>query len=312
MPSRSKTPSNSGKPPKPLVMSNSQGKSSVNLISASGHITSPSATSVKLDQSVSDNTHKHTENSKGPDRPSSTKLPTADSTGLTDDPLSKAVEELDDALRPFLQPDWETNKSYQLTKLKYYHIMFHFNPQTSARPTHSKEILTKKFKKELLPKLTRFCITEPPATPTMQVDDKDDTPDFNPLSRRTTVKMLTDTIHAKYPKVNVSPVALKDQVLVLYKHYVDRELRLPQTSNFNQKPKAVPSKSVGSLSMAELRLAIHTYAPHIFLNYPVLRHPNLVSIYRVFIHEEDQFPEEETLVEGYHYWIIAELVSSEV
>ncbi|EGG04321.1 uncharacterized protein MELLADRAFT_89500 [Melampsora larici-populina 98AG31] len=279
------------------------GKSNVNMISAQGEITSP----------------KDPNSSRRPSNTSPSPMGTTSFSAarnvtnivdITKNPLYEKVQKLDSTLQPFLQHDWETNRKYNLTKLKFYNILHHFNPSTTSRPTHKKDELKSAFKKDLLPKLQPFC--SPPPPPADSHMDTDDGLDFDPLHRSTTIAMLASTIHKINPRVNISSVALKDEVLALFKHYVNPNLRLPHNSDYTGRPRIVSSSFVPKLSIQALRHALQSYHPELFLNYSVLRLPNYISLYRLFLLEEVQNTDvSEELVPGYHYWINVDLLDTE-
>lgn len=231
--------------------------------------------------------------------------PPSKGSNLREHPLYHKVQTLPNDLKPFLCHDWKTNRKHNLTKLKYYSILYHFDPATTARPNIKKELLENNFKLNLLPQLQPFC-TPPPSSNVMETDE--DQEDYNPLHRTTTIAMLVNTIHSINPTVNVSPAALKDEVLVLYKHYVNPNLSLNQTSSYTTIPRTVKSAFVPKLSTQAIRHALQCQYPELFLNTPVLRLSHYISLYRLFIIEEEPKSDEEDLVEGYHYWIIKDLL----
>lgn len=245
------------------------GKPNVNLVSAQGEITSPQGSFPRRRPSAPSPTP-NSNNKHAPSNPT-------DGSNLANHPLYPKIESLESDLRPFLKDDWETNQTYKLTKPKYYSILLHFDPETSARPSHKKDVLVSKFKKDLLPKLQPFRTSPPPANDTMETDDGSNE-DYDPLSRRTTITMLANTIEKLNPHVKVSKFALKDEVLVLYKYYVNPNLQLP-SSQFTKQPRAVSSKFVPNLSIQMIRHALQFYRPELFLNIPVLRLPNYISLY---------------------------------
>lgn len=286
----SNTPSAGSRSNLKLSSGNVGAKSDVNPVSAKGEITSPKdAYYPKSSQSAS-------QNSAGLPKPN-----------ITQHPLYDAVQNLNSDLQTFLQHDWETNTEYKHTRLKYYRILHHFDPETESLPSHRKDVLVKEFKK-LLPKLSAFCLPPPP--PPDEMDTDDPTLDYDPLNRRTTIAMLKSVIESKKPQVHISSVALKDDILALYKHYVNRDLELPNKDKFTKRPRVVHPRMVSKLSIHELRHAIQAHHPEVFLNVPVLRLAHYVSLYHMFVIEEPLGGDAEDLVPGYHYWIIKDLVKS--
>ncbi|EGG12922.1 uncharacterized protein MELLADRAFT_87207 [Melampsora larici-populina 98AG31] len=290
----SKTPAADPKTRFKLSGGSTQTKTDVNPVSAKGEISSPHDAhypSFTTDQSPTRNS---TNLPKHPD--------------ITQHPLYRAVQKLHPDLQTFLEHDWETNSKHKHTKLKYYNILRHFNPETSLLPTDKKEELKKAFRDDLLPKLSAFCSPPPPSDEEMDTDDP--TVDYHPLHRKTTIAMLKSIIAKKDRRVNISPVALKDEVLALYKHYINPTLELPQKDKFSKRPRAVQKTMVTRLSINELRHAIQAYHPELFLNVPVLRLAHYISIYRLYVSEEPLAEDAEPIVLGYHYWVIKDLVKS--
>ncbi|EGF98795.1 uncharacterized protein MELLADRAFT_95437 [Melampsora larici-populina 98AG31] len=212
-----------------------EGKPNVNVMPAQGEITSPPGNSSRRASGPESPTQRFNNNATNPSKGSD----------LRDHPLYHKVQTLPNELKPFLCHDWKKNRKYNLTKLKYYSILYHFNTATTARPNIKKELLENQFKTKLLPQLQPFC-TPPPSNDEMDTDD--DQEDFDPLHRSTTIAMLVNTIHSINPTVNVSSVALKDKVLVLYKHYVNPDLPFHQNSSYTAIPRTVKSKFVSKLS----------------------------------------------------------------
>lgn len=277
------------------------GKPNVNLVSAQGEITSPNESNYNIPRRSSDS--------------SSTKKIVNDQTMLpptsdiTQHPFYLPVKKLKPDLQTFLMHDWDTNPKYKHTKLKYYQILYHFNPETGMRPTYKKEILKKEWESNLLPKLSPFLTAPPSRDDSMDTGDADF--DYDPLHTRTTVGMLTRAIQKKNPRVAVSPAALKDEVLVLYKHYCDPTLPLPPIMKYTRIPRLAKTEKNSKLSIQELRHALQSYHPELFLNVPVLRLPHYISLYCCFLLEEDQGKYKEELVLGYHYWVVEDLISED-
>lgn len=284
-----------------LSSSNTDGKPNVNLVSAQGEITSPKDPIPLRQPSNTLPSPLGTTSFSAPRNETNS--------NITQHPLYEQVQNLDEELRPFLNHDWETNRKYKLTKIKIYNILYHFNPKTTSRPTHQKNALIAVFKRDLLPKLLPFCTTAPPIVESDM--ETDDGIDFDPLHRNTTIAMLASTIHKYHPHVTISSAALKDEVLALYKHYVNPNLNLRQNADYTRRPRTVQSKLVPKLSIQALRHALQSYNPELFLNYQVLRLPNYISLYRLFLLEEHQNSDEEELVPGYHYWINEDLLDED-
>ncbi|EGG04296.1 uncharacterized protein MELLADRAFT_89530 [Melampsora larici-populina 98AG31] len=311
MPSTSRRPTNM-KPPALTASGKSSQESKADIISVSGQITSPSGMPKFSAGPGMPPTNSPTSDPKKVHLKSSTEATSNPNyTPLSQHPLYPKVQSLHVSLHPFLYHDWESNGAYNLTSLKYYNILLHFNPSTKARPNKNKKILIDMFKSDLLPQLAPFC-TSPTAAPTsyaMDTDDDQDTDtDFDPLDRRTTIAMLCDAIRSKNSRVNISSVALKDEVLALYKHFVNPFLQGLQKSSYTSKPNVVSSKRLEKLTSHQIRHALQAHHPEVFVNCPVLKVSHYKALYRKFVIEDKKLDTEEELVEGYHYWIIADLV----
>ncbi|EGG10881.1 uncharacterized protein MELLADRAFT_92228 [Melampsora larici-populina 98AG31] len=314
MPSTSKQPTNIKPSLTTSGKSSQEGKP--DLISVTGHITSPGGRPKFIPgQSTSfpgGNTLSPTPNptSEPPLNSSDKTTFFANSIPLTQHPLYAKVKTLHDSLHPFLCHDWESNDTYNLTSLKYYNVLLHFNPNTKARPTKLKKILIDMFKTELLPQLAPFCIP-PPAPLSSQMETDQEDIDFDPLDRRTTVAMLSDAIRSQSSRVSISSVALKDEVLALYKHYVNPYLAGLKKSTYTRKPNIVSSNRLDKLTTHQIRHALQAHHPEVFVNCPVLKISHYKALYRKFVMDEPKLAKEEDLVEGYHYWIIADLVQED-
>lgn len=140
------------------------------------------------------------------------------------------------------------------------------------------------------------------------MDTDDPALDYDPLSPRTTISKLKSVIESKKPQVNVSSVALKDEVLALYKYYINLDLDLPNKDKFTKRPRVVQFEMVSRLSIHKLQHSIQAHHPEVLLNVSVLRLAHYVSLYHLFVIDEPLEGDAEDLVPGYHYWIIKDLV----
>ncbi|EGF98212.1 uncharacterized protein MELLADRAFT_96084 [Melampsora larici-populina 98AG31] len=236
--------------------------------------------------------------SKQEDQGPSTPTPQSNSTKsnpVSDHPLLPLVQMLPNDLYVFLQRNFEEISS-GITNLKYYRVLVHFNPKTSARPTHTKDKLKADFLEKLRPHLEPFLIDPPkPSTPAGADIDLD----FDPLHRRTTRAMLTAAILSQRPGTTIASDARIDQILILYKKYVDPDLVLPANTEYSRKPKHLPVAKAAKKTMEYLRFALQCHAPNIFVHSIAMTHPMLVDLYIKFVAEEDV--PEGRLVYGYHY-----------
>lgn len=223
------------------------------------------------------------------------KVPPTKSNPVSDHPLLPMVQMLPSDLHVFLQRNFEEISS-GIINLKYYRVLVHFNPKTTSRPTHTKEKLKADFLEKLRPHLEPFLIDPPkPSTPAGADIDLD----FDPLHRRTTRAMLTAAILSQRPGTTIASDARIDQLLILYKKYVDPDLVLPANTEFSRKPKYLSAAKASKKTMEYLRFSLQCHAPNIFVHSVAMTHPLLLDLYIKFVAEEDV--PEERLVLGYHY-----------
>lgn len=213
-----------------------------------------------------------------------------------EDPVAAKVQSLSTEARIFLTYDFDSI-SHKPLKLHYYNIIYLFNPATKSRPGDKKDALKKVFIDEVRPLLKPYLLP-PPSTP-METDSAD--LDFDPLSRKTTRPMLVKAILSKSPKTDVSPGATIDDVLILYKRYVDPHLKLPPNDRFTKRPRAVPINRLKSESMEDLLLALRYLAPRVFVRSLAMNKSCLMDLYIKFVH--DKTPDR-PLILGYHYTLL--------
>lgn len=206
-------------------------------------------------------------------------------------------------LTPDLQFFLEPNHKKQLksiTKIQIYRVLLHFNPQTASQYAHPKSQLYKAFENELLPHLKAFQL--PPAPASMQVDETLISKDFNPLGRRTTRKMLYDTIIKKTPGCDIPSSSRLDGLRLLYQAHVDPNLIIPGQTATVRKPRVVSTNKLDDMDMEDLRLALQSHAPRVFVHSTPMSHKVLRNLYIKFVLEEEVPPL--LLVRGFHYSII--------
>ncbi|KAH9822218.1 hypothetical protein DFH28DRAFT_1078520 [Melampsora americana] len=237
----------------------------------------------------------------GPSTPSPQSKPTK-SNPVSDHPLFPMVQMLPSDLHVFLQRNFE-EISAGIINVNYYRVLVHFNPKTSSRPNHSKERLKAAFLEKLRPYLEPFLIDPPkPSTPAGADIDLD----FDPLHRRTTRAMLTAAILHQRPGTVIASDARIDQILILYKKYVDPDLVLPANTEFSRKPQFLSAAKAAKKTMEYLRFALQCHAPNIFVHSIAMNHPMLVDLYVKLVAEEEV--PEGRLVPGYHYSKIADFM----
>jgi hypothetical protein len=196
----------------------------------------------------------------------------------------------------FLAHDFDS-VSQKPKKLDYYNIIYLFNPTTKSRPHHGKDDLIQAFKDEVRPMLKPFILPPPPTA--METDSSQ--PDFDPLSRKTTRSMLTKAILSKDAKAEIAPGATIDDILILYKYYVDPALPIPANNRFFQRPRIIPVNRLNGETIEDLLLALRYLAPSVFVRSLAMNKRCLVNLYIQFVHDETPSG---PLIEGYHYTIL--------
>lgn len=144
--------------------------------------------------------------------------------------------------------------------------------------------------------LLKLYITAPAPVP-MDTDLNDD---FDPLSRKTTWKMLLNAIAKKYPE-DVPAGATIDDLLILYKHCVDPALKLPASQRFTERPRSIAIHRLKSKTMEDLLLALRYHAPQLFVRSLSMNKATLIDLYIEFVHNEKP---SKPLVQGFHYTIL--------
>lgn len=204
------------------------------------------------------------------------------------------IQTLDDDLKVFLQPDI-TKSSKGITSLKLYRILVHFNPNTPSRPSNLKDLLWSKYVTDVAPLLKPHLLPEPAAS----METESSSHDFDPLSRKTTRKQLTDAVHSVNRQFFIPSNSPRDRLLVLYKKFVDKDLSLPWLTNFIKSPKVVKPERVHTLSMEDLRMTLQEQAPHVFIHLAPMSMSVLINIYIKFVCDEPVG--DDVLVKGFHY-----------
>lgn len=222
---------------------------------------------------------------------------TTSSQFLSGNTIAALVNSLSPELRVFLEPNHKS-KLKTIPKMLIYRVLIHFN-LTSACYAQLKGYLYAQFKADLLPHLRPFQL--PPVPRAMDMDTPSLTKDFNPLSRKTTRKMLREAILKHSPSAEISPNARLDGLQLLYQAHVDKDLVIPGQTKSVRKPRILDPAQVKEEDLEALRLALQAHAPNIFVHSIAMSHKVLVDIYREFILEE---PPYQRLVCGYHYSII--------
>lgn len=205
------------------------------------------------------------------------------------------VQEFTSEQRLFLAHDFE-EVSHRPKKLDYYNIIQLFHPNTKSRPTDKKDDLKKVFLDGVRPLLKPYLL--PPVPVSMETDTQ---PDFDPLSRKTTHKMLSKAIEQKSPKFPLPNSATIDDTLIVYKHFVDPGLRLPNNDRFVKRPRTVPINRLKNETIEDLLFALRYLAPFVFVRSLAMNKPCLVDLYTKFVHDETpSIP----LILGFHYTIL--------
>ncbi|EGG09558.1 uncharacterized protein MELLADRAFT_95926 [Melampsora larici-populina 98AG31] len=213
-----------------------------------------------------------------------------------DSPVSRKVQGLSNDDRIFLTFDFE-KVSKKPTKLQYYNFIRLFNPETTSKPNDLKDSLKDAFMTEVRPLLKPYILPPPPASM-----DTDHQQDFDPLGRKTTRKMLVKAIHQKTADATVPTGATIDDVLILYKYYVDPGMKLPPNDRFIKRPRVVPVDRLKNESMEDIVLALRYHAPRIYVRSLAMNKDTLMDLYIHFIHDETP---RSPLIPGFHYTILA-------
>ncbi|EGG00600.1 uncharacterized protein MELLADRAFT_67628 [Melampsora larici-populina 98AG31] len=214
-----------------------------------------------------------------------------------DNQVLKKVQSLStDDQRIFLAHDFE-KVSKKPTKLRYYNIIHLFKPDSPRKPTDLKDLLKDDFIKQIRPILKPYILPAPIVSM-----DTDQEADFDPLGRRTTRQMLVKAIERKSTETTIPASANIDDVLILYKHYVDCDLKLPTNQRFIARPRTVPIQRLKGESIEDILLALRYYCPCLFVRSLAMNKDTLMDIYIQFIHDERPHS---PLIPGYHYTILA-------
>ncbi|KAH9809556.1 hypothetical protein DFH28DRAFT_1086204 [Melampsora americana] len=222
------------------------------------------------------------------------------------DPLMSKLQSVPSDLHEFVFQELNDKAIKKITKPELYRILFHFDPLTKSRPSHSKDALIAAYKRDVMPLVKPHIVVSPPKAPSgddMDTDGPNDL-DFDPLSSKTTCQMLRDAIEKKKPGVDIPKTACHEGLLHLYKAYIHTDLVVPTNSRWTRKPRVLKGDRVKRETVEDLCLALQVYAPHVFVHSVAMTHAIMISLYRFFVSEE---PEKLSyiLVEGFHYTIIA-------
>lgn len=151
-------------------------------------------------------------------------------------------------LKHNLESTWESIKCYE-----YYRVILYFNPTTKSSPNHKKSLLYKAFKDEVYPILKPHVLPVPP-TP-MDTEQKVGK-DFNPLSPRVKKDQLVTAVLDSRPATTIPRNADIGSLLYLYREHVDKDLKIPGSSEFVRPPNVVPRDLVKDLLMEELLMSL--------------------------------------------------------
>ncbi|EGG01313.1 uncharacterized protein MELLADRAFT_92607 [Melampsora larici-populina 98AG31] len=210
----------------------------------------------------------------------------------SENPVYRAVQSLSKEDQIFLTHDFE-KVSNKPTKLQYYNIIRLFKPDTTSKPSDRKDALKAEFVTKVRPLLEPYL--SPP--PEVSMEPGPDL-DFDPLGRKTTQAMLVKAIEHKSPDADIAPGANIDDVLILYKYYVDPQLKLPLNRRFIARPRTVPIERLKAESMEDIIVALRYFAPSVHVRSLAMNKNTLMDLYIHFVHDR---PPQSPLIEGYHY-----------
>lgn len=197
----------------------------------------------------------------------------------------------------FLTRDFESVSEIP-KKLDYYNIIYLFNPRTKSRPSHNKPVLKDAFLREVRPLLLPYLL----APPSVAMETDGDQLDFNPLDRKTTRPMLSKAIAQKAPDFKIPSSATIDDILIVYKFYVDKDLAIPVNNRFTRRPRIVNVNRVKNETIEDLLLALRYFAPSVFVRSLAMNKECLMAFYLHFVHDvkDHGIP----LIPGFHYTIL--------
>lgn len=221
------------------------------------------------------------------------------------DPNLDKLQTINPDLLPYLQYEWDDKMTKKITKPQIYRIMFHFDPGTKSRPSHSKDALIAAYEKDVKPLIERYYLpSQRPGGEAMETEQttKSD-PDFDPLSSKTTCQMLRDAIQRIEPNLDIPKTARREGLLWLYKTYVDRDIVLSKDSRWTSTPRVLSVHRLKQETVEDLRFALQVHAPQVFVHSVAMVHPVMVSLYQQFVREEPESVSRKA-VEGFHYSII--------
>ncbi|KAH9818306.1 hypothetical protein DFH28DRAFT_1123430 [Melampsora americana] len=210
------------------------------------------------------------------------------------------VQTLDEDLRVILDHDVEA-KPDKITNLKMYRILVHFDPKTKSRAHHRKSLLWNAIQSDVLPLVKPYRSPEP-AMP--MAAERTFERDFNPLSRKTTRNQLITAIKASNPNFVIPTGSTIESLLILYKKFVDKDIKIPSLVDYIKPPKLVPAEHVDGLIMEELRMSLQYHAPHVFIHSSTISFTVLSNLYIKFVLEEEVA--EDVLIRGFHYSLFRE------
>lgn len=224
------------------------------------------------------------------------------------DVLLSKIKNVDLDLRPFLKEELNEKMKKKITKIQLYRILIHFNPLTTARPTHPKPSLVSNYKNEvedlIQPYFSRFdSQAHDHPIDRMETDEQTKYPDFDPLSRKTTCQMLVSAIERRVPGIDIPKSARHEGLLWLYKAHIDRDLVIPPNPRWTQKPRTMSSDRLQRETVEDLCFALQVHAPHIFIHSVGMIHWVLVCLYKQFVLEDSESVSQK-IVCGFHYSII--------
>ncbi|KAH9810713.1 hypothetical protein DFH28DRAFT_1085482 [Melampsora americana] len=202
------------------------------------------------------------------------------------------VQTLDNDLRVFLEHNVEDLK-LKIQNIKTYRIIMHFNPASKSRVMHNKDKLWAVFLSDVLPHLRPYLLSPPPVSTDSRVPR-----DFNPLGRKTTRKQLRDAILEAKPDFSIPSNTTIENLLVLYKTFIDKDLKI-DIPEFIEPPKLVSPSEIDGLYLDEMRMSLQYHCPHIYIHSAGLTTEILSCLYISEILDEP-IPKGK-LVRGFHY-----------
>lgn len=223
------------------------------------------------------------------------------------DPNLIKLQTISDDLRPYSKSEWDLKIIKKITKPEIYRIILHFNPETKSCPTQLKTLLIDAYTKEVKPLIEHYYLpSQRTAGDAMETEPMSKlVQDFDPLSSKTTCQMLRAAIESRAPDLEIPKSARREGLLWLYKAYVDHDILIPKDSRWTFPPRVLAVDRLKRETIDDLRFALQTHAPHVFVHSVAMVHPVMVSLYQQFVRDEPESVSYKA-VEGFHYSIIAD------